>query len=253
MRRSFKDSLKVLEADIQHANTLASDLQREYDGACVQMRMSYSAAAQFLLFFVQWSDCHLAGALGLLRILIYKVYVDGTTTMSTHERKASIREFYGIIYPSLMQLQSGVTNSEDRKQKKICDERYSKQDVEDDGGAAADDDVDDDESRRSDVDIESEEECGICMEANDKLVLPKCTHAMCSNCYNDWRTRSLSCPFCRVSLKNTDPAELWVYVNRKEVMDMATITWGNLKRLFMYIEKLPLVGPDSPLDAYDSR
>lgn len=51
----------------------ASDLRREYDGACVQMRMSYSAAAQFLLFFVQWSDCHLAGALGLLRILIYKV------------------------------------------------------------------------------------------------------------------------------------------------------------------------------------
>lgn len=51
----------------------ASDFKREYDGACVQMRMSYSAAAQFLLFFVQWSDCHFAGALGLLRILIYKV------------------------------------------------------------------------------------------------------------------------------------------------------------------------------------
>ncbi|KAI7736248.1 hypothetical protein M8C21_022698 [Ambrosia artemisiifolia] len=240
MRTSFKDSLKVLEADIQHANTLASDLRREYDGACVQMRMSYSAAAQFLLFFVQWSDCHLAGALGLLRILIYKVYVDGTTTMSTHERKASIREFYGIIYPSLMQLQSGVTNSEDRKQKKICHERYSKQD----------DDNADDERRSSDLDIESEEECGICMEANDKLVLPKCTHAMCSNCYNDWRTRSLSCPFCRVSLKKTDPGELWVYVNRKEVTDMATITWGDLKRFFTYIDKLPFVAPNSPLDAY---
>ncbi|KAF5811926.1 putative transcription factor C2H2 family [Helianthus annuus] len=240
MRTSFKDSLKVLEADIQHANTLASDLRREYDGACVQMRMSYSAAAQFLLFFVQWSDCHLAGALGLLRILIYKVYVDGTTTLSTHEKKASIREFYGFIYPSLMQLQSGVTNSEDRKQKKICDERYSKQD-----------DNDGDEERRgSDLDIESEEECGICMEANDKLVLPICTHAMCSRCYNDWRTRSLSCPFCRVSLKKTDPGELWVYVNRKEVTDMATITWGNLKRFFMYIDKLPLVAPNSPFDSY---
>ncbi|KAK9056307.1 hypothetical protein SSX86_027397 [Deinandra increscens subsp. villosa] len=248
MRRSFKDSVKVLEADIQHANTLASDLQREYDGECVQMRMSYSAAAQFLLFFVQWSDCHLAGALGLLRILIYKVYVDGTTTMSTHERKASIREFYGIIYPSLMQLQSGVTNSEDRKQKKICDARYSKQDDDDDGVGD-----DDDESRCSDLETESEEECGICMEANDKLVLPKCTHAMCSNCYNDWRTRSSSCPFCRVSLKKTDPGELWVYVNRKEVMDMGTITWGNLKRLFIYIEKLPLVAPNSLLDAYDSH
>jgi hypothetical protein len=35
--------------------------------------MSYSPAASFLLFLVQWTDCSLAGALGLLRILIYKV------------------------------------------------------------------------------------------------------------------------------------------------------------------------------------
>lgn len=240
MRKSFKDSIKVLEADIQHANTLASDLRnREYDGGSVQMRISYSTAAQFLLFFVQWSDCHLAGALGLLRILIYKVYVDGTTTMSTHERKASIREFYGIIYPSLMQLQSGVTNSEDRKQKKICIERYAKRE--------------DENEKYSDLDIESEEECGICMEANDKLVLPKCSHAMCSNCYNDWRTRSLSCPFCRVSLKRIDPDELWVYVDKKEAIDMATITRENLKRFFMYVDKLPLVAPNALFDAYDSH
>jgi hypothetical protein len=51
----------------------ASDFPREYDGASVQMRMSYSPAAHLFLFFVQWTDCHLAGALGLLRILIYKV------------------------------------------------------------------------------------------------------------------------------------------------------------------------------------
>jgi hypothetical protein len=37
------------------------------------MRMSYSPAAHFFLFLVQWTDCSLAGALGLLRILIYKV------------------------------------------------------------------------------------------------------------------------------------------------------------------------------------
>nr|KJB18890.1 hypothetical protein B456_003G074500 [Gossypium raimondii] len=61
------------------------------------MRMSYSPTAHLFLFLVQWTDFHLAGALGLLRILIYKVYVDGTTTMSTHERKASIREFYGMM------------------------------------------------------------------------------------------------------------------------------------------------------------
>jgi hypothetical protein len=97
MRKAYKDSFKVLEADIQHANTLASEFPREYDGACLQMRLSYSPAAHIFLFLVQWTDCSLAGALGLLRILVYKVYVDGTTTMSTHERKASIKEFYGNV------------------------------------------------------------------------------------------------------------------------------------------------------------
>ncbi|KDO47704.1 hypothetical protein CISIN_1g0261722mg, partial [Citrus sinensis] len=67
MRKSFKDSLKALEADIQ-----ASEYPREYDGACLQMRLSYSQAAHTFLFLVQWIDCRLAGALGLLRILIYK-------------------------------------------------------------------------------------------------------------------------------------------------------------------------------------
>lgn len=52
----------------------ASDFPREYDGACLQMRMSYSPAAHLFLFLVQWTDCNLAGALGLLRILIYKVW-----------------------------------------------------------------------------------------------------------------------------------------------------------------------------------
>ncbi|KAJ6948244.1 hypothetical protein NC651_002562 [Populus alba x Populus x berolinensis] len=92
---SFKDSLKALEADIQHANTLALDHPRENDGARLQMRLSYSPAAQIFLFLVQWTDCNLAGALGLLRILIYLTYADGKTTMSVQERKASIGEFYG--------------------------------------------------------------------------------------------------------------------------------------------------------------
>ncbi|XP_015574604.1 E3 ubiquitin-protein ligase AIRP2 isoform X4 [Ricinus communis] len=172
MRKSFKDSLKVLEADIQHANTLASDFPRDYDGACLQMRMSYSPAAHLFLFLVQWTDCHLAGALGLLRILIYKVYVDGTTTMSTHERKASIREFYAVIYPSLLQLQRGVTDTEDKKQKAVCLERYRRRDEEE-------------HRLRTDVDIEREEECGICMEMNSKIVLPNCNHALCLKCYHE--------------------------------------------------------------------
>lgn len=62
--------------DLIHSNSLgyrASDYPREYDGACLQMRLSYSPCAHIFLFLVQWTDCHLAGALGLIRILISKV------------------------------------------------------------------------------------------------------------------------------------------------------------------------------------
>ncbi|PSS10249.1 RING finger protein [Actinidia chinensis var. chinensis] len=240
MRKSFKDSLKLLEADLQHANTLASDFPREYDGACVQMRMSYSPAAHLFLFLVQWTDCHLAGALGLLRILIYKVYDDGTTTMSTHERKASIREFYAIIYPSLLQLQGGVTDTEAKRQKAVCMERCRRRD-------------DEEHKQYSDIDIEREEECGICMEINSKIVLPYCNHVMCLKCYRAWRTRSQSCPFCRDSLKRVNSGDLWVFMDSRDVIDMATLMRENLRRLFVYIDKLPLVVPDTLFDHYDSH
>ncbi|VFQ78450.1 unnamed protein product [Cuscuta campestris] len=235
MRKSFKESLKVLEADIQHANTLASEFPREYDGARLQMRISYSPTAHLFMFLVQWTDCHLAGALGLLRILIYKVYVDGTTTMSTHERKASIREFYAVVYPSIIQLQSGVTDSEDKKQRAVCVERYKRRDDTDCG-------------QSSDLDgMESDEECGICMEVTSKIVLPNCSHAMCMKCYREWRSRSESCPFCRDSLKRVRSSDLWVYMSsRRDVVDVATVMRENLRRLFMYIEKLPLVAVVPP-------
>lgn len=37
-----------------------------------------------------------------------------------------------------------------------------------------------------DVDMEREDECGICLEPCTKMVLPNCCHAMCINCYRDW-------------------------------------------------------------------
>ncbi|KAI3898225.1 hypothetical protein MKX03_017651 [Papaver bracteatum] len=238
--KSFKDSLKVLEADIQHANTLASDFPRDYDGACLQMRMSYSPAAHLFLFLVQWTDCHLAGALGLLRILIYKVYVDGTTTMSTHERKASIREFYAVIFPSLTQLERGITDMEDEKQKAVCIERYRRR-----GG--------EEHSKLSEMDVEREEECGICMEMNGKIVLPNCNHAMCIKCYREWYSRSQSCPFCRDSLKGVNSGDLWVLTDSRDIVDMATLTRENLERFFLYIDKLPEIIPDSVFNNYDSH
>ncbi|KAG6423678.1 hypothetical protein SASPL_114080 [Salvia splendens] len=268
-RRSFRDSIKLLEADIQHANTLASDFPCEYDGACLQMRMSYSPAAHFFLFLVQWSDCRLAGALGLLRILIYKVsyceschdhymngiqcsvlrllriliykvYVDGATTMSTHERKASIREFYAVIYPSLLQLQSGVTDSEDERQKAVWMERYRRRDEEK-------------HEQCSEVNLQGEEECGICMEMRSKVLLPNCNHEMCLKCYREWRSRSQSCPFCRDSLKRVNSGDLWIFLNGRDVIDMSAITSENLKRLFTYVDKLPLIIPDTLFNAYNKH
>ncbi|KAF8409286.1 hypothetical protein HHK36_005360 [Tetracentron sinense] len=249
MRKSFKDSLKVLEADIQHANTLASDFSREYDGACLQMRMSYGPAAHLFLFLVQWTDCNLAGALGLLRILIYKVYADGTTTMSTQERKASIREFYGKLlvlfvcscnFSLLNATSKGITDMEDKKQKAICIERYRRRD-------------DEEHRQYSDVDVEREEECGICMEMNSKIILPNCNHALCMKCYQEWRSRSQSCPFCRDSLKRVNSGDLWVLTDSRDIVDMETLTRENLKRLFLYIDKLPLIIPDTVYDTYDSH
>ncbi|XP_059667979.1 E3 ubiquitin-protein ligase AIRP2 [Cornus florida] len=238
MRKSFKDSLKALEADIQHANTLASDYPREYGGGCLQMRLSYSSCAHIFLFLVQWTDCHLAGALGLLRILVYKAYDDGKTTISIHERKASIKEFYGVIFPSLLQLQGGLNDVEERKQREICAAKYTRKDKTEKG-------------KLSEIDMEREEECGICMEMNSKVVLPNCNHSLCMKCYRNWRTRSQSCPFCRDCLKRVNSGDLWIYTSSCEIVDSLSMTRENLKRLFTYIEKLPRSVPDPRLITYD--
>ncbi|GLT37600.1 hypothetical protein SLA2020_119080 [Shorea laevis] len=240
MRKSFKDSLKALEADIQFANTMASDYPREYDGACLQMRLSYGPAAHFFLYLVRWTGCHLAGALGLLRILIYKAYDDGKTTMSIHERKASLKQFYGVIFPSLLQLQRGITDVEERKQREVCATKYKKI-------------YDMDKGKLSEIDLEMEEECGICLENNSKIVLPNCSHSMCAKCYRIWRARSQSCPFCRDSLKKINSRDLWTYTSKNDVVDLSTISSENLKRFFMYIDKLPVIVPDPDIISHDPR
>ncbi|GER55808.1 RING/U-box superfamily protein [Striga asiatica] len=242
MRKSFKDSLKALEADIQHANTLASGYPRECDGAWLQMRLSYSPCAHILLFLFQWTECRLAGALGLICILIYKAYGDGKMTMSVHERKASIKEFYGVIFPSLLQLHGGITDADERKQREICATKYKRK-VE----------ITNKGKKLSETEIEREEECGICMEMNTKFVLPTCNHSLCMKCYKDWQSRSQSCPFCRDSLKRIRSGELWIYTSKCDIIDLSTFERENLKRLFMYVDKLPVVVPDAMLISHDPR
>lgn len=67
------------------------------------------------------------------------------------------------------------------------------------------------------------------------------------------RSRSQSCPFCRDNLKRVNSGDLWVFTDSRDVVDMSTLTKENLRRLFMYIEKLPLIVPESLFDAYDSH
>ncbi len=62
---------------------------------------------------------------------------------------------------------------EDMKQKSICQEHYKKK-------------VEEEHDHMSEVDLERENECGICMESNTKIALPDCSHAMCLKCYREW-------------------------------------------------------------------
>lgn len=62
---------------------------------------------------------------------------------------------------------------EERKQKEVCAAKYKRKDELNKG-------------KLSEIDIEREEECGICMEMNSKIVLPHCNHSMCMKCYRNW-------------------------------------------------------------------
>ncbi|KAL5657386.1 hypothetical protein ACJX0J_030549, partial [Zea mays] len=158
----------------------ADAIQRNYGGACVQMRLSFSSLAPLFLYFIQWLDCGccyaLPSYLGLFHILICKVYADGDSSVSTYERRASLREFYAIIYPILQQLESSLIER-DLKGKGRCKDIVSRRRMED-------------WKKVSGRDVEREDECGICMEACTKMVLPNCSHAMCIKCYRDWYKRS---------------------------------------------------------------
>ncbi|KAL3835638.1 hypothetical protein ACJIZ3_010374 [Penstemon smallii] len=166
-RSSYKDSFKVLEADVQHANSLAAAIPKAKGDARVQMKLVYNDFAPFLLFFLQWIDCSctcfLPRYLNLVDIFIYKVYTDGRPKIATHGRKASIKDFYAVILPSLEQLHYNLV-----EQGGNIDKNLVPKSIDNNTGSERDD------------------ECGICLEPCTKMVLPNCCHAMCINCYRDW-------------------------------------------------------------------
>ncbi|GMY15027.1 E3 ubiquitin-protein ligase AIRP2-like [Fagus crenata] len=235
-RPSYHDSIKVLETDIQYANMLAASIPRGKGGACLQMKLAYNHLAPILLLLLQWMDCSctclLSSYLNLFHIIVYKVHSDGKPRMSSSGRRATISEFYAVILPSLQRLNSNSSEFE------ITQE-------EDDGMEMIVRKKSEDKRKNSDVDLEREDECGICLESCTKMVLPNCCHAMCINCYHDWNTRSESCPFCRGTLKRVQSGDLWVLTCSSDVVDTQTVLKEDMLRFYLYINSLPKDIPDA--------
>lgn len=98
---------------------------------------------------------------------------------------------------------------------------------------------------------EEEEECGICMEMECKVVVPICGHSMCIKCFNEWYVRSRSCPFCRGSLKRVEAGDLWVLTSSSDVVDAMTLAKDNLRQFYLYLENLPLLASEDSLLIYN--
>ena len=75
-----------------------------------------------------------------------------------------------MILPSLEQLHYDLVELDGTDCKSIA--RKSLSDKRSEGDATSD--------------SERDSECGICLEACTKMVMPNCCHAMCINCYRDW-------------------------------------------------------------------
>ncbi|XP_023745284.1 E3 ubiquitin-protein ligase AIRP2 [Lactuca sativa] len=229
-RCSYEESMKVLEADIQHANALAAAIPRANDGARFQMKLVYNELAPLVMFLLQWIDssctCLLPRYLNLVHVLVYKVYTDGRPKISRRGRKATINDFYAVILPSLRRLHCDLVDDGDSAgvclRMETSDHKKTKNEV-----------------GFSNLDLKREDECGICLEPCTKIVLPNCCHAMCINCYRDWNTRSASCPFCRGNLKRVKSRDLWVLTCDDDVVDADLVVGEDLVRLYLYINNLP--------------
>ncbi|KAA0034229.1 hypothetical protein IC582_023257 [Cucumis melo] len=240
---SHQDSLEVLEADIQYANSLAAAIPMAKGGVYLQMKLVYNHLAPIVLFLLQWMDCSctclLPRYLNLFHILVYKVYPEGKQkqNISRHGRKATIRDFYAIILPSLQRIHGSLDKLDDCKEGHHWIEMSSKKRGDKDG-------------RLKNIDMKREDECGICLEPCTKMVLPNCCHSMCIKCYRNWNTRSESCPFCRGSLKRVNSEDLWVLTCSDDVVDTETVSKEDMLQFHRYINSLPKDYPDALFIVY---
>ncbi|CAA2980531.1 RING-H2 finger ATL47-like isoform X1 [Olea europaea subsp. europaea] len=197
--RSYNETLKVLESDIQYANVMAAAIPKAKDGAQLQMKL---------------------------------VYTDERPKISSCGRKATVKDFYAVILPSLQRLQSEFVEMDSTGHGDPCLKSIGKQRQEGD-------------DRFSNYNLQRDEECGICLEPCTKMVLPNCCHEMCINCYRDWSTRSESCPFCRGGLRRVESRDLWVLTCNDDVVDTNTVTREDLFRFYLYVSRLPKDSPDA--------
>ncbi|KAF9605470.1 hypothetical protein IFM89_017489 [Coptis chinensis] len=223
---SCRDSLKVLEADIHHANTLAAAIPRAKGGACIwrwkdkKHIISWKGSDYWrVLWFVNYQT--------LLKSFWYFSHVGLLASVLTTNFENKIA---AVILPSLEQLQGTEMDvTQEKNQRRV---EFGRKGIEE-------------RKKLFDMDWEREDECGICMELCAKMVLPNCCHSMCINCYRDWNTRSESCPFCRGSLKRVSSSDLWVLTNSGDFLDSETVSKEDLSRFYLYIDKLPRDIPDA--------
>ncbi|XP_073127274.1 E3 ubiquitin-protein ligase AIRP2-like isoform X1 [Henckelia pumila] len=233
---SCHDSLRAIESDIQHANMLAASVSRAKGGACLQMKLVYNHLAPIFLFLLQWLDCSCSclfpSYLNLIHVVIYKVHLDDKQKFPSHGRKATMRQFYAVILPSLEHLYNASLDMDSYQGEVHGLDMIEKKKSENN-------------CKNLEVDLEREDECGICLEPCTKIVLPDCCHEMCINCYRDWNMRSESCPFCRGNLKRVNSGDLWVLPCSRDIVDQASLSKEDVLRLYLYINNLPKDTPDA--------
>lgn len=86
-------------------------------------------------------------------------------------------ELLAVILPSLQRLHGSLEKLEvvkEEGQSSIEGPSYGKKVIEEGVKLTAN------------VDLQREDECGICLEPCTKMVLPGCCHAMCIKCYRKW-------------------------------------------------------------------
>ncbi|KAI3463652.1 hypothetical protein Pfo_020315, partial [Paulownia fortunei] len=120
------------------------------------------------------------------------VHLDTKQKFPSHGRKAIIEQFHAVILPYLEHLYDSSLESDSYQ-----------------------DEVHGYDRIHLDVDLESEDECGICLEPCTKTVLLNCCHAM--------NMRSESCPFGRGSLKRVSSGDMWVLTCCEDVVDQETL------------------------------